>query len=85
MKVRFFSIHQNLDMSNCLHTLRLLSSPVKLNVLGPHLLIASRDSSLTLYNMKLSHDTDNSEYSLSYNLAGSYFNATNIIIQTASI
>ncbi|XP_019849671.1 PREDICTED: RAB6A-GEF complex partner protein 1-like isoform X2 [Amphimedon queenslandica] len=57
-EVRFFSVHRNLDTSTCLHILRLVSSPVRLNVLGPHLLIATRDLSLTLYNMSISYDTD---------------------------
>lgn len=60
LKVQFYSVHQNLDVSRSLHTLRLISPAVKINVLGSHLIIATRDSTLTLYKMKLSYNSDKS-------------------------
>lgn len=50
-EVRFYSLHSNLDNSQLLHTLKLTSPIVKLNLLGNHLLLGSRDCHMSIYSL----------------------------------
>ncbi len=51
LQVRFYSLHSNLDNSQLLNSLRLTSPVIKLNLHGNHLLLASRDCHVTIYDL----------------------------------
>ena len=51
IQVRFYWLHSNLDNSQLLHTIKLMSPVVKVNVYGNYLIVALRDGHITIYHL----------------------------------
>ena len=50
-QIRFYWIHSNLDNSQLLHTIKLTSPVVKVNLFGSYLVLALRDCHVTIYSL----------------------------------
>lgn len=59
-EIHFYTIHENFDTSRVLSTLHLTSPALRLNVFGNHLVVATRDCSVNIYNIILSRKLDKS-------------------------
>ena len=51
LQIRFYSLHSNLDNSQLLHSQKITSPVVRINLHGDCLLVASRDCHVTIMSL----------------------------------